>query len=975
LRNKIARCSATCGPQAVMETATERASCAKHDLAMLKGSMLLQNVAARTGLLRAAAPKSPSNISCYRRVLASEIEPGETCPNECPFWAEEVGSHACQFQCVAGKDCGALDPEAMVADLHGMYCRACEVPGCEHCSAAGGVDLCSKCRSGYTLSQGQCLSAYRFGWYVLYSVLILILVFLAWWYADLRSKKITNESGLEQGLRFRSRTRLHKPKEAGETRSLWPLTTNLLRERVAGPGLTLFFRFQVAVILWAFLVCVGWLFLSLFVSHDLLILGSRQAITPQQLCTITAWGSGTQHKWMWAKVWFMVAAYFGTFSGSLLLAVFQKRCFVEMESEATMKDFAAVAVNFPVRPGSAEDAEEELRRRLEVATGQEIIGVSICWNFMDNFKEVMQNIEEETEKMQRKRASFSVQPLRLDIVPSSASQDRFVEHGSAPVMAGSTSLPLLVAKKSFHALNATLGFQEETCDGDPVPGARTPTSVIPRKRAVNMLEIHRGLLRGIKTVGKAFIVYRTEASRDKAVEESRKNGGFQLQEGDEGTCPVCILKAVKHEPESVKWANHGIRTPESLLRLVVGVVAIALALCLWTLCCYLPYALYVTSFSYASGEHPGVLATFFFTLLVVVGNQIMYVLCRAVSEMAKFKVQETTEMTYLVLYFLAVLVNLGMDLAVTSYTTYTMMVGRNARTANGQSLEELSVLQIFESYPMQRALGHFLFWYAFPSCFLVPFLLEPVVSIWLPGHVMELLVRSHAQVRGFDAEMRLSYFSPMDLSRYSDILLNATIAEFAFLFPGSYVLKMFAALFAANMYIVLLDHWRVLRAVPGFRFSTDASERCVQGLTAIPVGCLAACLCLKYQALPGHERPRDSQICMSMASAFVVHVVVHWLLLYYLVPLFGRDHERAELTYPEVARSIPCSWFSANPVHCLRSKYLHCDTPPCEFFILGKEHLLKANPRIGVYFEDDAAAVSPRHDIPPQSGSLWSGHR
>merc|ERR1719183_2489130 len=82
------------------------------------------------------------------------------------------------------------------------------------------------------------------------------------------------------------------------------------------------------------------------------------------------------------------------------------------------------------------------------------------------------------------------------------------------------------------------------------------------------------------------------------------------------------------------------------------------------------------------------------------------------------------------------------------------------------------------------------------------------------------------------------------------------------------------------------------------------------------------------------------------------------VLLVYLVPALGHrdlDDANPNMTYPEVAKSTAGSWFDVNPVHCLRSKYIHKHKPHCRFLSVGKDHLLQANPKIGVFFEVEPA--------------------
>uniref|UniRef100_A0A7S2AP14 Uncharacterized protein n=1 Tax=Alexandrium andersonii TaxID=327968 RepID=A0A7S2AP14_9DINO len=140
---------------------------------------------------------------------------------------------------------------------------------------------------------------------------------------------------------------------------------------------------------------------------------------------------------------------------------------------------------------------------------------------------------------------------------------------------------------------------------------------------------------------------------------------------------------------------------------------------------------------------------------------------------------------------------------------------------------------------------------------------------------------------------------------------------------------------------------------------------------------MAACIVLKYHSQESAIRLSDQQVMCTMLAAFSLHVFAHWLILFWIVPMCRRDHEDTPVDYATVSRETPCSWFSANPVHCLRSRYIHRHDPPCDHYFLGKEHLLKRNPKIGIYFESDAAAVSPRKEEGGRRAMdyWWMGHR
>ena len=61
---------------------------------------------------------------------------------------------------------------------------------------------------------------------------------------------------------------------------------------------------------------------------------------------------------------------------------------------------------------------------------------------------------------------------------------------------------------------------------------------------------------------------------------------------------------------------------------------------------YLPYAYYVTAFTYANGDAPSPVANIVFTLLVVGGNQMMYFAADAVSIWCDFGFEDDREYWY-----------------------------------------------------------------------------------------------------------------------------------------------------------------------------------------------------------------------------------------------------------------------------------------------------------------------------------------
>merc|ERR1719188_2904500 len=108
------------------------------------------------------------------------------------------------------------------------------------------------------------------------------------------------------------------------------------------------------------------------------------------------------------------------------------------------------------------------------------------------------------------------------------------------------------------------------------------------------------------------------------------------------------------------------------------------------------------------------------------------------------------------MYSMAVMLNVLLDVGLTAWLSYKMMAARGARTYGGLLLSDVeTVQQLLESYLMQQSMGFQLFNYCFPSTFLLPFILEPIVAIWLPRHISRFLLRSYPGMVRRDAEKAL----------------------------------------------------------------------------------------------------------------------------------------------------------------------------------------------------------------------------
>jgi len=728
---------------------------------------------------------------------------------------------------------------------------------------------------------------------------------------------------------MRSRQKFHQLVD-GKSK-LWPLTSNLLRENVAGPGMTLHFNFQFMIIIWALLIALGWAILALVVDYDLLILGTRKFGSSFENCILVAWGYETQQRLMPQKVYFLVWAYLVTFLCSLLHSIRQLRVFQLMdEDNKTMSDFAAFITGMPKVKGD-KLVEMDLKKAIADAAGVDhgaIEGVSVCWNYTRHQEAIMGFIKEDG---------------------ANSDPDHKVSEGRKSEILQQQSLyppQMKQPRKLFFGLEEKWFCEAGDSEND---------------NADKEVEHAKDTLCQLETSENAFVVFRTEAERQTVVDKIKQSGGFAY------SAKTLQLTILDQEPGTVNWKNFdGSSALTKILRLCYGSLYIFLGLLLWTVLFYGPYAWSVASFNYRNGQEPGFIYGFAFSMVVVIGNAIMYEICARVADFVGFLFSDDREACYMIVYTVSCTFNILLDLVTTFFMAWEIMKGLGFKTYFGERLEDVDGFNArFETYAMQRSLAENTFTYAFPSTYLIPFLLEPILTVILPYKFGELVVRTHPSILGRDAEDWLAPI-PMYMGRYADLLLNVVLAVLIFFFPGGYTAKLFFFMAVCHVYIYAFDHCKVLRSIPSCTYATMTIDWWSQAMLAPCTAMILSCLIFKANGQGYGFDIKGDWVVLACLAVFWTHVVVHLLLLVYVVPLFGKkdlSDKWKDKTYAEVNRSEPLSWFSANPVHCLRSRHIYEHKTPCQYLMRGREHLLQVNEDIGCYFSCEKAEAEDFDNI------------
>jgi len=881
----------------------------------------------------------------------------EDCPADCPYFAQNrQDADFCTFLCVPGDQCGRWNPNKPIPDSI-KNTKTCRGPKVSFCNTPkmDGTDTCQKCQSGFSLhhDDGQC---YFENWtLIIGGLLTFTIVFLAViaWFTDMCIREPVNAGAVRKAEAWRSRSKImNRDKSPIRT---WDLDTNLCETDVAGPGMLLHFRFQRFFIIWPLCCAIVWTALACY-EPDLFILGTRKFGTPRHNCILVAWGYETQQRLMWTKVLFLAIVYVGSFISFLWFSVSQHRQYLKMDQdEKTMKDFALELKGLPKLPSEQKDVEQDIKQLVEGAIGKAgvVVGVSVAWNYQSDDGEKQEMVEYlcnkdltwrqiQWELGVKNKAQNKAAPTNKD-VNDFLDQERVKQQTDPSENYGA------LRKKLYAIEKSVLGPEDDKCDA-------LGEEIVNKEGHLAM-----ECLKDIKSSDTAFVVFTTEEEKKAALEmglEIEFKREIAQKYGVEPTTKMVLLD-VTNEPANLNWHNFG--ESAMVLNFFKGFFKVYIpALLIWFFGFYCPYAWSLYNFNYDNGaELPGYYSIIF-TIVVCGGNATMYVVCDICCDICGFRYKDTKQVAYMLMYLTACMINVFLDMYVTYYTALKVMIGLDFRTYDGRRLAHIDVFtEQFETYAMQRSLGGNTYAYAWPSTFFLCFVIEPFVTIIVPYYLGKVIIKSHREIRGVTAENYLMAFE-FDLGRYADILLNVFLGILIFYFPGGYIWSLFYAMCFSHCFIYCFDHWRVLKVIPYVKIVSMAVDWWAQVTMCFCCAVIMSCLVFKMncETYAGYCL-KEYELLGACTIAGSAHFIVHVLLLVFLVPKLAgeKEDENANQTFESVAAHESRTWFSVNPVHCLRSKHIHRHSPHCRLAYWGKEHLLETNEKIGCHYSTEAAAI------------------
>lgn len=894
---------------------------------------------------------------CYRHLKKNPSE--ITCPIVCPFLRAEP-TRVCEFKCVEARDCSDDNPLANFANPETHLCEACLVPACKRCSKTS-KHVCAQCHDSFELIGGVCLAVGRSWGHFFHGALVVILLIVLVWWVQLFRRKVSNFEVLKQAVDFRYSSSVRNQL----TGSQWSLLTTDMRHetRVAGLGTIFHFRFMYAATILAFCIMIPLIVLSIVWAYrsSLEHVKSFESRQTFNACEEGVRESKTENA-------FMEGLYFSVLCGIYIVwtvgsIVYFRWSSQDWQTKHLINDavgqYAMLAKGFPILSGSenVEKDFEEFLRTTPVLEGVEIVGVSVCWNYGRSKKaEIDAHIKFLVGEQEGRNT-----PEQL-LASSRLYQEEYAKRSCCDT--------------EFRFIDSLFGFANFSCGGPKEP-----------EELPDIIEV----LDSLETSRYAFIVFNTLQDSVKAKRATDKTPleykGSKIELFDHD-----------YEPMTVVWEGWGCQKTERYLRLSFGWIAILVAVVILDVFFYFPYVQYIMSYNDVAGMTQGS----FFTgtvlgLLITVCNQILYQLAMFFAQSCGWT-NKGREMRYYVLqYTLAVLLNTIVDL-------WTVVI-----LSRGYAIDEaiqyqkatdhaMSAKALAEQPSLQQALYVQLLSYIYPSCLLLPFLIEPLATTTFPYLLGTKLVGSHHECSIQQAEECLA-MPDYDLSRYGDVIVNIMLCclMFTFTYPQLWMIWFY---FIISMIVIYTwDRVRLMRFSKRCNFTSMTMDAAAQYMATLPVGILAAALVFrmygaKHDGFLAHLDSKELKaidighikevffqsltrhtIVWACFGAFVCHVFIHSALLRAFSPRKSEEsddslhtsiEELEEIakqktkTYPEVAKYFPDSFFTTNPVHCLRSKhkYTATDQPPCPFFEVGKPYLIEPSPKLGVYYNYEEVAVN-----------------
>mmetsp|Transcript_11327 Transcript_11327/g.21449 ORF Transcript_11327/g.21449 Transcript_11327/m.21449 type:complete len:1100 (-) Transcript_11327:128-3427(-) len=906
-----------------------------------------------------------SHGRCKQRIEQPPSKRSVKCPAECPYIRPDTVNF-CSFACVAKEDCDNRNPLTSFADPETMMCSLCEVPGCDRCGSR--KDECARCSEGMVLDEwGKCWSKYRTHWHLVYVVLGSLAALVLAYLFILGRRPVVNAEGLKRAEWYRDLSKLRY--EDAETHSFRPppFFTNLATKNVSGIGVLLHFSWQLHLLIWAALMALSLSILAICLQHIPGLMAMMRSYhnpsDPDVLKACVENGKKDAKEAAHADrvfFYFVVAVYVISTLGCLLLMARHRKQVQRDDAEHdTMMDYAVYAEGLPIGSGETNLEERYTLFFKQAFPDLEIVGVSICWDHtsfdMDVDRVVSLHLAAEDMDLKATESRSMSLSRSSELIQSrstgpSAGASHALRRGSVSIK----SLGELLDAKETERISLC-DPQLRCVDGLLLGRFSQPET--QQEKAQMRKQFMQNALKKMRSNGSAYLVFNTQADREKALKKPPIfYNDFQVR-----------LTKTDYEPESVVWQNKGRSTLSKLARVVGSIAILTSAIWFWAYFFYAPWANYVLSWSQVNGMRGGNFAHgTLLGLVITLGNQIMYNLCDFLATWVRFERRGSRDAAYVSMYTFSIFINTVLDLWMVLVLAYGYKSDAAWNVTDGKksTLEQSGVLSanaISHNPSIQDALYVELVAYLYPGTLLIPYVIEPIVLWLVPYYLYSWLIRSTKGISLFDAEGYLVAF-PFELSRYGDIVSCVSVCVLVFFVASSQMWIVFVYLLSMLVFVYIWDHCRLLRISQRYYCSSHKLDNLGVIMLGFPSGLMASCVVFRLYGT--HVKDEVNQtVQYDMFYAFALHTVLYaaaYVLITKLIPTYG-DPVRGQ-PYAEACDGIPCNWFNANYIHCLRTRYIHDmdedDQTWCVPFKIGREYLLQSAPKLGCYFKGEQESLA-----------------
>eukprot|EP00930_Biecheleria_cincta_P039519 TRINITY_DN27165_c0_g1_i1.p1 TRINITY_DN27165_c0_g1~~TRINITY_DN27165_c0_g1_i1.p1 ORF type:complete len:1344 (+),score=179.91 TRINITY_DN27165_c0_g1_i1:34-4065(+) len=913
------------------------------------------------------------------------IVPGMVyCPEECPY--ASICQAANRVQCVRAQDCDYFDkrrkPINKTADGGGSYCMNCRIVGCVSCDES---NICSECQSGMVLSNGKCISDWRF-WIIIMAICAFISL---WQMIDLlvscrRPNK--NKRAVSEALRYRSHCHLRDHTRVGHP--MYSYTQAPIHSQpVGGPGMPLFFN-------WFLFIAVVGIWLSVLAY----IFGSSGWAPPDDFDNICIFLKNPRARDSFSDprtvgldfethadlpkpfedepVLLWTALSYG---GTLLLTIFffvhQGQLWLRLVghhgAQPILQHYAIEATGFP--PDATDHAELKAWMKavvVDLGLGKfghdPVMEVSVSYLIDHVQHEVTNLVDLHLLNFNQKRASRALTSDLGGVFDVTAFDDDALSPEQMEKESAGTFWVQLLAfvllgadmhcccRRRIRGYTPTLAIPDPEESEDMLARLECSGSVI---FVMSTVDIRNKLLEKCRTeVPRMFKHHHISRMRGTTTEKAPEGGAGKKDHDhhDHPSSPthslglpaerVIQFRPVCEEPDGILWQNFGVPARTRTRRFVIAIFVILLTVFIWLVLFF-----FWARFSMWTVGDSATVATLGLMALsaaTVIGNALLAQVIVTLMDYIGFKYKSSSQQIYLGLMvffncFMVILIEfalvchqailkLSSDLPVKFYYDYGMRL----------SMQELAGMLI-------------------PMYILLPYIGEPFITILVPYWVGILRVKADRRISRGHAE-RLLQAPEIDIvnTPYTDLICNATVFMLCFLAPSNVHKILMPALAFFAVFTYLMARKRILSWQTAVTIGTDDLHRLESYLWALPLGLLAANLGVHVAPVENSgDRIGDKSLLFG-GIFFVGHVVSHFCFVRFVIPSMMRlSTKPPDETYEQAFRRHKgATYRCTNPIEVLKPSHVGGGSDQLVFYRVGKEHLQPNAHR--TYKEADGAVYS-----------------